>query len=202
MEPRRRFGAALATLAAGAGFGMLITFTQPYALSLGASHVASLFFGYTLTALAVRLGFGGAVDRWGPARAGRAALAVYAATVLAAAALTPATLFPIGLGFGFAHGLAWPALCALAVQHADPARAGSALTRVQARFAAGSMLAVWLGGLAVHAWGYPLAFVGVGVSVAAGALALGELPLVAAFARRANAKAAAEREPGSTPAAR
>jgi MFS family permease len=178
-DVRRRFGAGFATLAAGAGFGMLVTFTQPYALARGGSHVASLFVGYTLTALAVRLGFGGAVDRWGPARAGRAALAVYAATVLAAAALRPATLFPLGLGFGFAHGLAWPALCALAVERAAPERAGSALTRVQALFAAGTMLAVWLGGLIVHALGYAAAFVTVGLGVALGALALGELPLAA-----------------------
>ncbi len=197
---RKRFGAGFATLAAGAGFGMLVTFTQPYALSLGASHVASLFVGYTLTALAVRLGFGGAVDRWGPARAGRTALVAYAATVLAAAALRPATLFPLGLGFGFAHGLAWPALCALAVQHAEPERAGSALTRVQALFAAGNMLAVWLGGLIVHALGYPLAFVAVGLAVGGGALALGGLPLGAVFARRARTKP--ERERCSSPAAR
>jgi len=197
---RKRFGAGFATLAAGAGFGMLVTFTQPYALSLGASHVASLFVGYTLTALAVRLGFGGAVDRWGPVRAGRTALAVYAATVLAAAALQPATLFPLGLGFGFAHGLAWPALCALAVQRAEPERAGSALTRVQALFAAGSMLAVWLGGLIVHALGYPVAFVTVGLAVAVGALALGELPPSALFARRTSTKP--EREPCSSPAGR
>lgn len=195
---RQRLGGGVATLAAGAGFGMLITFTQPYALSLGASHVASLFVGYTLTALAVRLGFGGTVDRWGPARAGRLALGVYAATVLAAAALRPATLFPIGLGFGFAHGLAYPALCALAVQNAEPGRAGSALTRVQALFAAGSMLAVWLGGLVVHAFGYPAAFVAVGLAVASGAVAIGGPSPLPLFARRAKP----EREPCSRPAGR
>jgi hypothetical protein len=47
-----RWRAGYATFAAGAGFGMLVTFTQPYALSLGASHVGALFVAYTLTALA------------------------------------------------------------------------------------------------------------------------------------------------------
>jgi len=193
----RRRRAGLATLAAGAGFGMLITFTQPYALSLGASHVASLFVGYTLTALAVRLGFGGAVDRWGAERATRVALAIYAVTVLVAAALRPATLFPLGLGFGFAHGLAWPALCALGVQNAEPHRAGSALTRVQALFAAGSMLAVWLGGVIVHGAGYAVAFGVMGLAVAGGALAVGGAPRKGALAR-----VETERERCSSPAAR
>jgi predicted MFS family arabinose efflux permease len=161
-----------ATFAAGAGFGMLITFTQPYALSLGASHVATLFVGYTLTALGVRLGLGGAVDRWGRRRSARIALAVYAATVLVAAALRPATLFPLGLGFGLAHGLAWPALCALSVENAPVERAGSALTRTQAFFAAGTMTAVWCGGLIIDAYGYAAAFIAVGLIVASGAAVL------------------------------
>jgi MFS family permease len=168
-----RWRAAYATFAAGAGFGMLVTFTQPYALSLGASHVAILFVGYTLTALGVRLGLGGAVDRWGRRRAASIALAVYGVTVLVAAALRPATLFPLGLGFGFAHGLAWPALCALSVEHAPPERLGSALTRTQALFAAGTMSAVWLGGILIDAYGYPFAFIAIGAVVAAGALVLG-----------------------------
>jgi MFS family permease len=161
-----------ATLAAGAGFGMLVTFTQPYALSLGATHVASLFTGYTLTALMVRLGLGGAVDRWGRRRAAFVALSLYSLAVLAAAALRPGYLFALGLGFGAAHGLAWPSLCALSVEHAPAGRAGSALGRTQALFAAGTMLAVSLGGHVVSAFGYPLTFIGAGIAVAFGALAL------------------------------
>jgi MFS family permease len=170
-EPRRR-RAGFATLAAGAGFGMLVTFTQPYALSLGATHVASLFVGYTVTALFVRVCFGGAVDRWGAERAARGALSVYALCVLVAAVLSPDTLFPLGLGFGLAHGLAWPALCALAVENSAPARVGSALTRLQGLFAAGTLLAVWLGGVLVDAFGYRIAFVVVGLGVMSGVLAL------------------------------
>lgn len=174
-EPRDalRWRTGLATFAAGAGFGMLVTFTQPYALSLGATHVASLFVGYTVTALGVRLGLGSAVDRWGRRRSACLALAIYAGTVLVASALRPATLFPIGLAFGFAHGLAWPALCALSVENAPPERAGTALARTQAFFAAGTMVAVWLGGSFVAARGYAFAFLAIGVVVATGALALG-----------------------------
>jgi len=160
-----RRAAAFATVAAGAGFGMLVTFTQPFALARGATHVASLFVGYTLTALLVRLGLGGAVDRWGRQRAAFVALTIYALTVLCAAALRPSGLFVLGLGFGVAHGLAWPALTALSVENAPPGRVGSALTSTQALFAAGTVLSVWVGGQLVSAYGYPLAFVMLGWAV-------------------------------------
>lgn len=168
----RRQAGGYATFAAGAGFGMLITFTQPYALSLGATHVASLFVGYTVTALFMRLGLGGFVDRWGRRRTALAALAVYACTVLAASALSPELLIVLGFGFGIAHGLAWPALTALAVESAAPGRVGSALAGMQAYFAAGTMSAVWVGGQLVDARGYPVAFTIVAAAVASGVLAL------------------------------
>jgi MFS family permease len=156
---RAQLGVSAGSLAAGMGFGMLATFTQPYALSLGAEHVASLFVGYTCTALFVRLGLGSAVDRWGRRRAAFVSLVLYALTALAAASLQPNWLFVLGLGFGVAHGLAWPSLCALAVEGAARGRVGSALTRVQASFGIGSMAAVLCGGHLVTAFGYPTAFV-------------------------------------------
>lgn len=163
---RAQLGVVAGALAAGIGFGMLATFTQPYAIGLGAEHVAVLFVGYTCTALFVRLGLGSAVDRWGRRRAAFLSLVLYGLTAFAAASLQPSWLFALGLGFGVAHGLAWPSLCALAVEGAANGRVGSALTRVQASFGIGSMAAVWCGGLMVTAFGYPVAFV-----VAAGAIA-------------------------------
>jgi MFS family permease len=156
---RAQLGVSAGSLAAGMGFGMLATFTQPYALSLGAEHVAVLFVGYTCTALFVRLGLGSAVDRWGRRPAAFVSLVLYALTALAAASLQPSWLFVLGLGFGVAHGLAWPSLCALAVEGAARGRVGSALTRVQAAFGIGSMAAVWCGGHLVTSFGYPTAFV-------------------------------------------
>jgi len=167
----RRAG-SYATFAAGAGFGMLVTFTQPYALSLGAVHVASLFAGYTLTALVVRIGLGGFVDRVGRRRSALVALGLYAVTVLGAAGLKPDFLFGLGLSFGVAHGLAWPALSALAVENAPRGRIGSTLSRMQAYFAAGTVLAVWAGGRLVGARGYAFAFALVAATVATGAVAL------------------------------
>ncbi|HEX5099032.1 MAG TPA: MFS transporter [Polyangiaceae bacterium] len=169
---RHRQAGGYATFAAGAGFGMLVTFTQPFALSQGATHVASLFVGYTLTALCVRLGLGGLVDRWGRRSTALVALGIYSCTVLAGAALRPELLLVLGFGFGIAHGLAWPALTALAVQSAAAGRVGSALAGMQAYFAMGTMLAVWVGGRLVDARGYPFAFTSGAVIVASGVLAL------------------------------
>jgi MFS family permease len=162
------YGAA----AAGAGFAMIATFTQPFALSLGASRVAVLFAGYTLTALFVRLVLSGVADRVGRRRSAIVSLAAYAVATLMASQLHPSWLFELGLLFGFAHGLAWPMLNALAVERAAPGRTGSALTRVQASFGIGSMCAVWGGGWLVERFGYPLAFTFASGAVVTGALAL------------------------------
>ena len=67
---------AFAALAAGAGFAAIATFTQPRVLALGATDVAPLFIGYTVTALAVRLGLGTFIDRWGRRRTAFTALSL------------------------------------------------------------------------------------------------------------------------------
>jgi predicted MFS family arabinose efflux permease len=66
----------------------------------------------------------------------------------------------------------WPALTALAVESAPAGRIGSALAGMQAYFATGTMLAVWVGGRLVTANGYPFAFTCGAVTVASGVLAL------------------------------
>jgi MFS family permease len=161
-----------AALAGGAAFATIATFTQPLVLELGGTDVASLFVGYTVTALAARLGLGTFVDRWGRRRAALLALSLYAVSVLGAAAVRPAWLFVLGLGFGAAHGLLWPALNALAVERAPNGRSGSALTRLHATFGIGSMGAVWGVGWLVHAVGYSLSFVIVAALVAMSASTL------------------------------
>ncbi|HEY3498414.1 MAG TPA: MFS transporter [Polyangiaceae bacterium] len=162
------YGAA----AAGVGFGLIATFTQPFALSLGANHVSLLFVGYTVTALFVRLALANFADRFGRRRSAVLALGVYALAALAASELRPGWLLELGFLFGLGHGLAWPALNALAVQYAPPERIGSALTRIQALFGVGGFCAVWGGGALVERLGYAQAFVIGSAAVASGALAL------------------------------
>lgn len=163
---------AFAALAAGAGFATIATFTQPRVLALGATDVAPLFIGYTVTALGVRLGLGTFIDRWGRRRTAFTALSLYALAVLGAAAVPATWIFVLGLGFGAAHGMAWPSLNALAVERAEPGRSGSALTRLHATFGVGAMSAVWGIGWLVGAVGYTVSFVIAAVFVAFGALSL------------------------------
>ncbi|HEX6273391.1 MAG TPA: MFS transporter [Polyangiaceae bacterium] len=161
-----------AALAAGAAFATLATFTQPFVLTQGATDVAPLFIGYTATALAVRLGFGTFIDRWGRRRTALVSLCVYGASVLCAGIVSPPYLLLLGLGFGAAHGLAWPSLNALAVERAGAGRSGSALTRLHATFGVGAMGAVWGVGWLVGEVGYPLSFAASAWLVAGGALTL------------------------------
>jgi MFS family permease len=161
-----------AALAAGAAFATLATFTQPFVLTQGATDVAPLFVGYTATALAVRLGFGTFIDRWGRRRTALVSLCIYGASVLCAAIVTPPFLFVLGLGFGAAHGLVWPSLSALAVERALSGRSGSALARLHATFGIGAMAAVWGVGWLVGEVGYPLSFAAAAWLVAGGALTL------------------------------
>lgn len=154
--------------AAGVGFGVISTFTQPYALELGGRHVSSLFLGYTVTVLIVRVGLGGVVDRFGRLYCSIAALIVYAVAAAGAAALTPGTLFALGLGFGVAHGLVWPSLSALAVERSSRGHAASSLARLYGAFSIGSLVAVWGGGWLVKAAGYPVTFLSAAVVIALG----------------------------------
>jgi MFS family permease len=165
-------GVTFAALAGGAAFATIATFTQPLVLELGGKDVASLFVGYTLMALATRLGLGTFVDRWGRRRTALAALSLYVVTVLAAAAIRPAWLFVLGLGFGAAHGVLWPALNALAVEHAASGRSGSALTRLHATYGIGAMASLWGVGWLVHAIGYAPSFMIVAAFVAGAAFTL------------------------------
>jgi MFS family permease len=168
------YGAA----AAGAAFALIATFTQPFALTLGADRVSLLFVGYTLTALLVRLVLGNVAERFGRLRSAVLALSLYALTATCASMLRPGWLLELGLLFGFAHGLAWPTLNALAVEHSPPHRTGSAIIRIQALYAVGSLCAVWGGGFLVERLGYPSAFL-----IGAAAIVSGAVVLVTAGAR-------------------
>jgi MFS family permease len=170
--------------AAGMGFGVISTFTQPYALALGGRHVSSLFLGYTITVLIVRVGLGGVVDRFGRLQCAVAALVIYTLTTAWASALTPDGLFALGLGFGAAHGLVWPSLSALTVERAPRGHAASALARLYGSFSLGGLTAVWAGGWLVKGTGYPLTFL-----IAAGAIGIGTGVLFASRSKHARSEA-------------
>jgi len=167
-----RYGILAGAAAVGVGFGIISTFTQPFALLLGGRNVSSLFVGFTVTALVVRMGLASLVDKFPRKASALVSLGLYAIATAWAAALQPDGLFLLGLMFGAAHGLAWPSLSALAVERAAPGQAPSALARLYALFSAGALASVWSGGQLVAAFGYPTTFIVAAFAVVLGAALL------------------------------
>lgn len=170
-----KLGVLWAALAGGAAFGVLFTFTQPFALSLGDTQMAPLFAGYTAMALLVRLAFGRLADRLGRARVSGTALAGYALVVASAAALERGWLAPLGLAFGLAHGAFYPALNALALEGAERDQRGSLSAYFNAAFNAGVLLVTLALGPVAERYGYRAVFLLVSLLVASGCPALWSL---------------------------
>src|SRR5690606_25181066 len=80
---------ALLMATTGAGFGTVFTFYQPYALSLGITHVSSFFVSYAVFALTTRLGLMARIERYGRREASAVSMLVYAAGVAGTAFLRP-----------------------------------------------------------------------------------------------------------------
>ncbi|HKO51352.1 MAG TPA: MFS transporter [Polyangiaceae bacterium] len=165
MREPQRMGAFVCSAANGAAFGAMFTFTQPFALSLGATKVRAFFLGYTLVALSVRLLLGGVADAWGRRRAALTALILYGFVASLTSLLRPDLLFAAGAGLGLAHGLLYPSINALAAEGVPRARRGAVMSYFFGCFGAGS--AVWVLGLGVVAksHGYPVVFLATGVLV-------------------------------------
>ncbi len=156
----------------GAAFGTVFTFQQPYALALGRERVGGFFVAYAAAAILVRVGFGHVPDRFGRYRVALAALVLYAAVVLAMAAMRPGLLEVFGAIFGLAHGVFYPAINALALIATPPHERG----RIVAIFTGSFSLGLWAGptGLGVVAarFGYPAAFVVASAGTVAAAIIL------------------------------
>ncbi|MEI9941697.1 MAG: MFS transporter [Pseudomonadota bacterium] len=163
MREPQRLGAFVCSAANGAAFGAMFTFTQPFALSLGASKVSHFFLGYTLVALSVRLFLGNWADAWGRRRVAITGLVLYGVVASLSSLLRPTLLFTVGAGLGLAHGLLYPSLNALAAEGVPRARRGAVMSYFFGCFGAGS--AVWVLGMGVVAksQGYPLVFLATGL---------------------------------------
>ena len=164
LQPQR-LGAFVCALANGSAFGVMFTFTQPFALTLGASKVSGFFVGYTLCALSIRLFLGNLADTYGRRRIAFVALVLYGLVAAMTSQLRPGLMFVAGGGLGFAHGLLYPAINALALEGVPRARRGAVMSYFFACFNTG--FAVWVLGMGVLAKsrGYPIVFVATGVLV-------------------------------------
>lgn len=169
---RQRWAVLWGAAAGGAGFGVLFTFTQPLAISLGDSNISPLFAGYTAAALVVRLVFGNLADRVGRARVGAGALLIYALVVAAAAGLERGWLGVLGIGFGLAHGAFYPSLNALALEGAARRERGLIGAYFNAAFNAGVLVVTYCFGQVAQAYGYRVVFLLVAGLTSTGCLVL------------------------------
>jgi predicted MFS family arabinose efflux permease len=143
---------------AGAAFGAMFTFPQPFALELGMERVRSFFVAYTAAALVARLGLGPFTDRLGRRPVSLAALALYAVSTAAAGQLESLGLAVVGGAFGFAHGLFYPTFNALAVQDTGERERGKVMALFNGAFNVGYAGGVFGLGLLAEAVGYPPVF--------------------------------------------
>ncbi len=149
----------------GGAFGAMFTFSQPFALDLGMTHMRSFFGAYAAMGIFVRLGLGSLVDRAGRARVSLLALALYALCVFWMAGLTPGSLALIGAAFGVAHGLFFPAFNALVMEPVHELARGKVYAAFIGAFNAGWGVAGIALGWVAEVYGYPTVFVCSGLAV-------------------------------------
>jgi MFS family permease len=144
---RRRTTRAYATVTffTAIAFATMFTFLQPAALAAGYRDVGGFFVAYAAAACAVRLLAGWLPDRYGRRRVAAMALVPYALIVAYVAAFGPTSLVGIGAVFGFAHGVFFPALNALAIEHTLACERG----RLMTVFAGTFNLGAWGGAAAL-----------------------------------------------------
>lgn len=164
----------LSSCAVGAGFGVIFAFYQPFALKLGMSQMRGFFVGFSLAAIATRLGLSDLADRVGRRRISVAAMLLYGAAVIAMAGLRPGILEWLGVTLGLAHGVIYPALNALAIESVSDGARGRAMTYYSSAFTLGSTLSVWFLGWLASRVGFPPIFIlaGSAVIIAAGILSV------------------------------
>jgi MFS family permease len=156
-----------------AAFTALFTLHQPFALELGVTEVRSFFVGFAIVALTVRLGGGRLIDRFGVLRSSIVALVLYAAVPPMLGYLGPDHLFEIGSMMGFGHGIAYPALTALAIARCDARSRGMVVSIIHGAFNGGHAFFAYALGWTAERWDYPTAFWAAGLITLAGALVLG-----------------------------
>jgi predicted MFS family arabinose efflux permease len=176
LSERRTWVVALAISGAGAGFGTVFTFHQPYALSLGMRAVSGFFVAYAFAALVGRMLLLSRIDHLDRRAVSAMSMLLYAAAVAGAAWLRPVVLECIGLVLGLAHGVLYPVFNALAIQGVRPAQRGSMMALYHGGFNGGMAVALVIGGSVVEALGYPMLFWLTGVATALAALYLARSP--------------------------
>ena len=162
-----------ATFVMTAAFTALFTLHQPYALEFGVTELRSFFIGFAIVALTVRLGGGRLVDRFGVLRSSIVAFCLYSAVPPMLGILGPQHLFAIGAMMGLGHGIAYPAVTALAIERANASSRGMVVSIIHGAFNGGHAFFAYALGLIAASWSYNVAFWTAGAVTLSGALLLG-----------------------------
>jgi MFS family permease len=148
----------LTIAAAGAGFGTVFTFHQPYALSLGMTQLSGFFVSYACCALLSRLWLTSYLQRFTRTQIIAVALFFYGSAVLGTAWLRPGMLEAVGAVMGLAQGVFYPLFNALAIDGVQPSQRGSMMALYHGGFNGGVAAALLLGGGVAERFGYPVLF--------------------------------------------
>lgn len=173
--PRRARPILVALAFTGAGFNVAMAFLAPLALKRGVEAVRGFFIAYTVSALVIRVGGGSLTDRLGLRRTAVYGMIVYGTFIAGLAGLGSRTLVPLGIGFGLAHGVLFPALMALLFANADPAERAKLAGFSNGVMNLGLLSVLALGQLANHV-GLAALFVLTGAMVAFAAWLLAPAP--------------------------
>jgi MFS family permease len=163
--------------AAGASFGTVFTFHQPYALSLGIERVSGFFISYAVCALVARLWLMGLLRDVARRQLSAYAMLFYASAVVATVWLRPGVLEAVGAVMGVAQGVFYPVFNALAIEGVTPQQRGSMMALYHGGFNGGIAAALLLGGTITSGLGYPSLFVISALVTATAALWLRHSPL-------------------------
>ncbi|MBE7447983.1 MAG: MFS transporter [Kofleriaceae bacterium] len=144
------------------------TFLADHGPRAGVGQVTPFFVAYVIAAISVRLFLGTLSDRIGRRQAATPALCGHAAILVAMAAVGATWhLVPIGLVYGFCHGIYYPTLQAMVVERSG-GRRSRAISASTFAFGAGVAAAAFALGPVAHAFGYPVIYL---VAAGCGALA-------------------------------
>ena len=148
--------------------GSLYTFHQPWALHLGFDQVSGYLIGFAISALFVRVGLGGLADRLGRYRVATVACGFYIAAPVSLIFLNDLGLVVCGVALGLSHGLFFPALNAVALDHGADTERGKAMAAYHGAFNIGFAAGSYFCGYLVLSQGYPQVFALAGVTCAVG----------------------------------
>lgn len=166
-------GALVAGIATAMAFGTAIHFIPIFVRARELSSHTPFFVSYVAAAIAVRLLAGGLGDRLGHRRVATVAVIVFSLAVAAFALVHGSLLLSlIALGFGAAHGFAYPSMNALFVEGAPITSRGRAMAVFNLAFNVGITISAFAAGELAERLGYSWMWIVMGLMAAGGALAL------------------------------